>query len=774
MFRILVSAIVALTAVGAAPSRQSWAADDVQLCDNGVLLARTEPKTPIDRNMAACLSGMKENIARFKRQSWPAFFAPIAASYLQRARMREARGDHNGAVAEFDGLIKVDRDGGYNRRARFLEEIGEVERAIADYDKAIEIQPKYDAHYLTRSRALRLLGKRELALADLNSAIRISPDSNNYTWRMQFWAEQGDFDRALADANEAVRLTPNRPDFYLLRGELWIHLRKDFDHALADIDEAIRLKPENAKAYLHRGDLWKELKRDFDHAMADYEQAGRLDPSDLDVYLRRGNLWREIKGDRQRALVEYNEVIRKLPGGSSGFNNRGLTYIDSGQLDLAIADFGEAIRRNPSNAGSLALRGRAWRLKGDLDQSLADLDHAVKVDPGSGYVRSQRAETLRYKGDFQQAIAEYNEALRRVPDFAFAYVGRGLTLERLGDADGARADFEKALTFPELAYDTTKDAQDAARARLAALTSGAPQPIIPTAPAQSSTAIPTPPANVVAPSAASQPAPVANAPASAPASGPAASSPVVASAPSRPAVAAPVQGRRVALVIGNSNYKNVSTLANPSRDAEAIGASFRKIGFEKVTTLIDATREQFIEEMRTFANEAERADWAVVYYAGHGIEVGGMNYLIPVDGRLAADRDVQFEAVALEQIMASVESAKKLKLVILDACRDNPFATKMRRTVATRSIGRGLGRVEPEGATLVVYAAKHGQTALDGEGANSPFATAFVQRLATPNVEINKVFRLVRDDVMEATAGRQEPFTYGSLPGREDFYFATK
>jgi uncharacterized caspase-like protein len=142
------------------------------------------------------------------------------------------------------------------------------------------------------------------------------------------------------------------------------------------------------------------------------------------------------------------------------------------------------------------------------------------------------------------------------------------------------------------------------------------------------------------------------------------------------------------------------------------------------------------------------------------------------------------EAVPLEQVMVSVEGATQLKLILLDACRDNPFAPQMRRTAApggaaapapaaggavgTRSVGRGLGEVKVSGATILVYAAKHGQTALDGEGGNSPFAIAVVQRIAIPNVEINKLFRLVRDDVMEATAGRQEPYTYGSLPGRED------
>jgi uncharacterized caspase-like protein len=121
-------------------------------------------------------------------------------------------------------------------------------------------------------------------------------------------------------------------------------------------------------------------------------------------------------------------------------------------------------------------------------------------------------------------------------------------------------------------------------------------------------------------------------------------------------------------------------------------------------------------------------------------------------------------------VLGSVEAARKLRLVILDACRDNPFVRQMRRTVASRSIGRGLGAIEPEGGTLVAYAAKHGQVALDGEGTNSPFVAALVQRLPTPGMEINKLFRVVRDDVIAATGRKQEPFVYGSLPG-EDFFF---
>jgi uncharacterized caspase-like protein len=181
-----------------------------------------------------------------------------------------------------------------------------------------------------------------------------------------------------------------------------------------------------------------------------------------------------------------------------------------------------------------------------------------------------------------------------------------------------------------------------------------------------------------------------------------------------------------------------------------------------------------MDALRTFTREADKADWAVIYYAGHGIEVGGVNYLIPIDAKLEIDRDAQFEAVALTQVISSVEGAKKMRLIILDACRDNPFAQQMKRSIASRSVARGLASVEPDGGTLVAYAAKHGEVALDGDGANSPFVTALIKRLPTPGIEINKLFRLVRDDVMAATGRKQEPFVYGSLPGEDFFFAATK
>jgi hypothetical protein len=230
-------------------------------------------------------------------------------------------------------------------------------------------------------------------------------------------------------------------------------------------------------------------------------------------------------------------------------------------------------------------------------------------------------------------------------------------------------------------------------------------------------------------------------------------------------------GDRIALVIGNSAYKNVPALTNPARDADTVASALRGVGFQTVQLRNDLTREKLTDALHGFAAEADKADWAVVYFAGHGLEVNGTNYLIPVDARLAIDRDVEFEAVPLDRVMSAVGGAKRLRLVLLDACRDNPFVNQMRRSVATRSIGRGLTNVEPEAGTLVVYAAKHGQVALDGDGGNSPFVTALTKRMQTPGLEVRRLFDHVRDDVLEMTNRAQQPFSYGSLPGSEDYYF---
>src|SRR6266478_7894727 len=224
--------------------------------------------------------------------------------------------------------------------------------------------------------------------------------------------------------------------------------------------------------------------------------------------------------------------------------------------------------------------------------------------------------------------------------------------------------------------------------------------------------------------------------------------------------------KRVALVLGNSAYQNVAPLSNPVNDGAVIAAKLKEAGFDVVDSRHDLPAAETRRALRDFADAARDADIAVVYYAGHGMEVDGTNYLIPVDAKLERDTDVYDEALSLERVLVAIEPAKKLRLVILDACRDNPFSRTMKRTVASRAIGQGLAKVEPSSPNmLIAYSAKAGSTAADGDGKNSPFTIALSRHLTTPGLDVRRAFGFVRDDVLKSTGNRQEPFVYGSLGG---------
>jgi len=224
--------------------------------------------------------------------------------------------------------------------------------------------------------------------------------------------------------------------------------------------------------------------------------------------------------------------------------------------------------------------------------------------------------------------------------------------------------------------------------------------------------------------------------------------------------------KRVALIIGNSNYEKVPRLLNPANDAALIAETFKSAGFGSVELRRDLKVSEMRRALRDFVDNSREADVAVVYFAGHGIEIDGNNYLVPVDAVLERDVDIYDEALSLERVLVAVEPAKQLRLVILDACRDNPFARTMKRTIASRAIGRGLAKVEPTSPnTLIAFASKAGSTAGDGDGKNSPFTAALVKHVIKPGLDLRRAFGYVRDDVLKSTGNRQEPYVYGSLGG---------
>jgi uncharacterized caspase-like protein len=224
--------------------------------------------------------------------------------------------------------------------------------------------------------------------------------------------------------------------------------------------------------------------------------------------------------------------------------------------------------------------------------------------------------------------------------------------------------------------------------------------------------------------------------------------------------------KRVALVIGNSSYSHAPALDNPVNDATAVSVMLEGAGFQVVETRSNLDNVEMRRAIREFSASTRDADVAVVFYAGHGLEVDGTNYLIPTDAKLATDIDVEDEAITLDRVLRVVEPARSLRLVILDACRDNPFVRTMKRTLASRSFGRGLAGVEPSiSNTLIAFAAKAGSTASDGDGAHSPFTSALLKHLTAPGLDLRIAFGKVRDEVFTSTGSRQEPHVYGSLGG---------
>jgi uncharacterized caspase-like protein len=224
--------------------------------------------------------------------------------------------------------------------------------------------------------------------------------------------------------------------------------------------------------------------------------------------------------------------------------------------------------------------------------------------------------------------------------------------------------------------------------------------------------------------------------------------------------------KRVALIVGNAAYGHHAQLANVPNDAAAIAALFKAAQFDAVELRHNLGVVELRRALREFSRHAAEADVAVVFYAGHGIEVGQVNYLVPVDARLTTDFDVDDEAVPLDRVLQAMEHARRLRLVLLDACRENPFVGSMKRTSATRSVGRGLARIEPASTnTLIAYATRPNAVAEDGKGPNSPFTAALARHLLTPGLDLRIALGHVRDEVLASTGHKQEPYVTGSLGG---------
>ena len=225
--------------------------------------------------------------------------------------------------------------------------------------------------------------------------------------------------------------------------------------------------------------------------------------------------------------------------------------------------------------------------------------------------------------------------------------------------------------------------------------------------------------------------------------------------------------KRVAFVVGNGAYKNVAQLPNPPIDAKAMAGVLRNVGFEVIEGT-NLTRDKMTEKLLDFGKRAQGADVAVFYYAGHGIAVSGTNYLLPVDADIKSEMDVKLgAAINIDLTLDQTMGDAKVKLVFLDACRDNPFAAKIKST-STRSVsvGQGLAEMKSGEGTLIAFATGPGQTALDGtDGQNSPFTRALIAHITQPGIEIQQAMTEVRAQVNEETSKGQLPWGHTNLIG---------
>jgi len=228
--------------------------------------------------------------------------------------------------------------------------------------------------------------------------------------------------------------------------------------------------------------------------------------------------------------------------------------------------------------------------------------------------------------------------------------------------------------------------------------------------------------------------------------------------------------RRVALVVGNSAYRHAPRLANPRFDAVDMAAALRQLGF-RVIEGFDLDKRAFDAKVAELAAALAGADVGLFFYAGHGLQVRGHNYLVPVDARLDSAAALEAETVALDQVHQTMEQRAPTNLLFFDACRDNPLSRTLARALGSRSleIGRGLAPLEGAAGTLVSFSTQPGNVALDGEGRNSPFSGALVRQLTASSEDLLAILTAVRNEVMRRTDRRQVPWEHVALTRR--FYF---
>jgi tetratricopeptide (TPR) repeat protein len=517
-----------------------------------------------------------------------------------------------------------------------------LDKALDDCNAAIAADPKYAQGYRCRGAVYYERKDFERAIAEQDRALGINPRFPAAHWeRGRAFAAKHDQARAIADYNHAIKINANYANPYSGRG-LIHYQRGNLDAAIADFSEAIRLAPKFAVAYANRSRTFLR-KREFDRALADADEAIRIDPQHLEGYMRRGYVLREMR-NFDGALAAFNraaEIDPKSPWPPVG---RGEIFADKKDYDHAIAEFESAIRLDPTYAIAFSLRAYVYYRKGDLDQALNDVNDAFKHGKAAA-TYNHRALVQHAKREYAEAIADLTEAIRLDPTSSNYYSNRGRTYNAKKEYDWAILDLNQSIRLNPanslpywnraISYENKGELDSAL--------------------ADWRTTLRLDPDNQNA---------------------------IKAIRRLEQGKAAPwtVRKTRVALVMGNADYKYSGRLANPVNDASDFANVLRTLGFDVIEGR-NLDKGGMVEKIAEFARKLDNASIGLFFYAGHAVQLDGDNWLIPIDARIeGGDLRPERASAALKkatintaQVLSKMEADQRVNLVFLDACRDNPL-----------------------------------------------------------------------------------------------------
>jgi tetratricopeptide (TPR) repeat protein len=569
------------------------------------------------------------------------------------------------------------------------------------------------------------------------------------------YSRTGADDQAIAAYREAIRLQPDNVDAYYGLGVVSERKGHD-DAAIAAFREVIRRRPEDAMARYGLGAASARQGHD-EQAISAYREAIRLKPSLTDAHYQLGTIYARLRQDEQ-AITAFREAIRLQPGNADAYYSLGLLHTKQGQNDQALEAYRQALRLNPNYAEAYAGLGVVYIRARQDDQALEVYRQALRLNPNLPSTYYGMWGLFKLKGDASEAQRAWQAYQALVPG--------------AGPEPGANfAQTEMPEPPAPIAV-----AVAAARPSTEAPVVQTPAPVEPSSPAppapprvsteRSAEATPKTAPVAVVPEPPVAPAPlISPAPLPAPAASP---PPVSTPAPRIPmttVTALSTSERRTALVIGNAAYRT-DPLRNAVNDATDIAKGLRQLGFE-VMELHDADHQRMEEGVEQFTRQLGRGGVGLFYYSGHGVQVSGLNYLVPVDAKINRESDIKYQSVQVDWVLDRMRDAgNELNVIVLDACRNNPYAR------SGRNAQPGLAMMQAVSGSLIGYATSPGTTAEDGPGRNGTYTKHLLHFMQVPSLSAEQMFKEVRVAVAQETGKKQIPWVSTSILG--DFYFAGK